>query len=60
MKIKESEMIDKYMDPARELKNPLEREGVGGTNCIRLTWNSSQRLGGKKSERIGDKRLLHC
>ena len=33
MKIKESKMMDVYLDHARELKKALEQEGDGDTNC---------------------------
>ena len=44
VKINENETIDRYLDPARELKRTVEQEGDGDTNCIWYTWNGLQRL----------------
>ena len=40
VKMKENEIIDKYLDIGRVLKKTVEREGVDDTNCSWCTWNS--------------------
>ena len=42
--IKRKWKIDKYIDLARKLKNTMEHEGDGDTNCIWCTWNNPPKL----------------
>ena len=47
VEIKESEMIDKYLELARELKMAVEHEGDDDTNFSWCVWNCPQRIGKK-------------
>ena len=57
VKLKESETIDKYFDPARELKTNVEK-GDGDTTGSWGAWNGLQRPG-RKTGGIADQRK-HC
>ena len=54
VKLKESEMKDKHLDIARELKKAMEQENDGDTNFDWRTRYSHQRIG-KGSGRLGNK-----
>ena len=41
IKLKECEKKDKYIDPARELKKPVEHESDNYTNCNWCFWYSN-------------------
>ena len=53
--LKESEKRNKYLDLARELKETMEHESSGDTNCKWCTWYSHQRIG-TVTEGLGNKR----
>ena len=55
VKLKESEMKNKYQDLAWELKKTVEHEIDGYTNCNWCPWYSHQRIGSRTGE-LGNKR----
>ena len=62
LKIKEDEQIDKYLDLARELKNPVEQASDGDTNCNWCAWNGPEEFG-RGIGTVGNSspfRLQHC
>ena len=55
VKIKENEMRDKYLDPARELKKVIEHKSDDDTNYNWCTKNGPHRVG-KETEKVRNKR----
>ena len=59
VKVKEIELIDKYLDFAKRAEDTVKHEVDGDNNCSWIPWNSSQRFG-KEIGGTGDQRKNHC